>query len=81
MDTKNAKKGAVERTPPDKLLLDFMKENKLVLILDEISIPVTDVKDTIYSVTKKQRARVFYLDQIEKEESNHVDNPQVEITN
>lgn len=59
--------GVLDREAAHEVLLDFIRLNKMVLVLDEISGTVPSVKDHIFVVTKTPRLRVFYSDQIEKE--------------
>ena len=73
MPTNKAKKnGEIDtpkkdsRTPADKILLDFLRKEKLVLIADEISLVTNIVPETIYVVDKRPRIRVFHADQIEE---------------
>lgn len=54
------------RTPPEEVLLEFLKKNNLVLIADEISLPTTIIPDVIYVVDKRPRIRVYYSDQLNK---------------
>ncbi len=53
-----------ERTPADKLLIDFIKDNKLTLVVDEVTTLSADIPDTVYVAIKRPRVRAFYLDDI-----------------
>jgi len=52
------------RVPAQDLLLSFIRASKIVLVADEIATLSTDIKDQVYTVIKKPRIRVFYLDEI-----------------
>ena len=68
--SKKTKKAQPKRTPADKILLDFIQDNKIVLVVDEVSILNTDVKDALYVTIKRPRVRAFYLDEIKKAKTN-----------
>lgn len=55
-----------DRIPADKLLVEFMKTNNIVMIADEVALLTTDVPDTVYSISKKIRIRAYYSDQFKK---------------
>jgi hypothetical protein len=85
MAAKKAKKGqAPSRTSADKLVIDFIQANKIVLIIDEVSVLNTDVKDAVYVTIKRPRVRAFYLDEIkDKEKKPNGDSgpPKIDIVN
>lgn len=56
----------LERKPAHELLVDFIKFNNLVLIVDEVTDTVPSIPDHLYVVNKSPRVRVFYADQVEK---------------
>lgn len=57
----------LNRKPAHEVLLDFVKFNNLVLIIDEVVATIPSVKDHIFITTKSPRLRVYYGDQIEKD--------------
>lgn len=63
---KDKKVQTPSRIPADKLVIDFIQANKIVLVVDEVSVVNMDVKDAIYVTIKRPRVRVFYLDEIQK---------------
>jgi hypothetical protein len=68
------------RTPADKLLLDFIKDNRIVLIVDEVIVSQAVIPDTIYVNVKKPILKAFYRDQIKTEKAkNGEDKPKVDI--
>ena len=69
------------RVPADKLLLDFIKDNKLTLVVDEVTRLQADVKDVIYINIKRPRVRAFYLDDINKidQQNGQPNNAKVDI--
>ena len=77
--SKKTEKAQPKRTPADKILLDFIQDNKIVLVVDEISILNTDIKDAIYVSIKRPRVRAFYLDEIGKTKTNGEDKPKIDI--
>ena len=83
MSDKKLKKEQPTRIAADKLLLDFLKENNLVIIADESSLVNNIEPGVIYTVDKRPRIRVYYKDQIEKEQPKmDGDNtPKVEVVN
>ncbi|MBU1067091.1 hypothetical protein KKE60_04860 [Patescibacteria group bacterium] len=66
--TKNGEMKSPEdtRVPADKILLDFLQKEKLVLIADETTIVNNVIPGVVYTVDKRPRIRVYYSDQIEK---------------
>lgn len=72
MPGKKANKPKVSQIPKDtrvsadKILLDFLQKNKIVLIADEVSLVTNIVPGTIFVVDKRPRIRVYYADQIDK---------------
>jgi hypothetical protein len=77
--TKSKKAQEPKRIPADKLLLDFVKDNRIVLIVDEVKVINPDVVDAVYVTIKRPRVRAFYLDQIKKGQANGEDKPKVDI--
>ena len=66
-----------QKTSADKLLLDFMKDNKITLVVDVIDVVNTDIKDLVYVQIRRPRVRVFYLDDIKDLEKKS----EIEIAN
>ena len=58
-----------QRVPADQLLLSFLSENSMVIIVDEVGIVQNTVKDTVYTVDRRPRVRVYYKDQVEKKDA------------
>ena len=75
MSKKTGKKP--QKTSADKLLLDFMKDNKITLVVDVIDVVNTDIKDLVYVQIRRPRVRVFYLDDIKDLEKKS----EIEIAN
>lgn len=71
------------RIPANKLLLDFLKNNNLVIITDEVLLVNNIEPGVIYTVDKRPRIRVYYSDQLPKEEpkSNGDSTPKVDVVN
>ncbi len=78
MSEKMGKKS--QKIKADKLLLDFLTDNKLTLVVDEVDVLNVDVKDTVYVQLKRPRVRVFYLDDIKNLEKKE-EKPEVDIIN
>jgi hypothetical protein len=73
-----------KRKPANELLINFMQENKITLIVDEIGSVNTDIKDTLHVVVKRPRIRAFYADQMKKvidESNNESKKPKIDIVN
>ena len=69
MSDKKAEKTATpQRIPADQLLLNFLKENDIVLIVDEAQIVTNTIKGIVYTVDKRPRVRVQYQDELKKED-------------
>ncbi len=83
MSNKKAKKGQDKRIPAEKLLLDFIKANRIVLIVDEIFIVNTDAKDALYTKIRRPMLKAFYLDQVAKNKPaiNGESKPKINIVN
>ena len=83
MVDKKGEKPQTTRIAANKLLLDFLKENNLVIIADETLLVNNIEPGVIYTVDKRPRIRVYYKDQIEKEQPKiDGDNtPKVEVVN
>lgn len=73
MSEKKAKKAAKDNRPPaEKLILDFLNLNKIVLIVDEIAIVNDVAKGAVYTVDKRPRIRAYYQDQVNKSKPNEL---------
>ena len=66
-----------QKITADKILLDFMKDNKITLVIDVIDVLNTDIKDLVYVQLRRPRVRAFYLDDIKDLEKKS----EVEIVN
>ena len=67
MANNKGKRPQTTRIPADELLINFLKQNNIVIIVDEAGIVQNTVKGLVYTVDKRPRVRVYYKDQIEKE--------------
>lgn len=78
MAAKKPKKG--QRISADQLLIDFLKSNDLVIIVDEAAIVTNTVKGHVWTVDKRPRVRVQYKDEMGKKEENN-EQPSIEMKN
>jgi len=66
-----------KRTPASDLLLDFLKQNKISIIVDEVPTMRAQVDKIIYAMEKVPRIRALYLDELVEKNKD----PKVEVAN
>ena len=57
-----------KRVPADQLLANFLRENNIVLIVQESQVLVKVVENLVYAVDKRPTIKLSYKDELPKQE-------------